>query len=67
MVLLTHVSEWGKRNNMLEEKDFEILDNTPNTEEVVDDVEINDDDFTLTQIDTTVHEQKFQGVVESGA
>ena len=60
MVLLTHVSEWGKRNNMFEEKDFEILDNTPNTEEVVDDVEINDDDFTLTQIDTTVHEQKFQ-------
>ena len=45
---------------MLEDKDFEVLDNTPETEEVVDDVEITADDFTLTQIDETVHEQKFQ-------
>ncbi|MBO4703298.1 MAG: ABC transporter permease [Bacilli bacterium] len=46
---------------MLEDKDFELLDNTPETEEVVDnDVEITADDFTLTQVDETVHEQKFQ-------
>ena len=45
---------------MLEDKDFEVLDNTPETEEVVEDVEITADDFTLTQVDETVHEQKFQ-------
>ena len=52
--------EWGKRNNMLEDKDFELLEEAPVTEEVVEDIEINDDDFVLTQIDETVHEQKFQ-------
>ena len=57
----THVSEWGKRNNMFEDKDFEILETTPVTEEVItEDIKITDDDFTLTQIDETVHEQKFQ-------
>ena len=57
----THVSEWGKRNNMFEDKDFEILEETPVTEEITaEDIEISDDDFTLTQIDETVHEQKFQ-------
>ena len=47
---------------MLEDKDFELLEEeTPVTNEAVDnDVEISDDDFTLTQIDESVHEQKFQ-------
>ena len=48
---------------MLEDKDFEVLeDNTPETDFNLseDDVEITADDFTLTQIDETVHEQKFQ-------
>ena len=54
--------EWGKRNNMLEDKDFELLEEeTPVINEVVEeDVEITDNDFTLTQIDESVHEQKFQ-------
>ena len=48
---------------MLEDKDFEVLeDNTPETDFTIaeDDVEITANDFTLTQIDETVHEQKFQ-------
>ena len=47
---------------MLEDKDFELLENdTPTNEgEVVNDAEITDDDFTLTQVDESVHEQKFQ-------
>ena len=54
-------SEWGKRNNMLEEKDFELLDESSNNvNEVVDDEPITKDDFVLTQVDSTVHEQKFQ-------
>ena len=54
-------SEWGKRNNMLEEKDFELLDESSNNvNEVVDDEPITQDDFVLTQVDSTVHEQKFQ-------
>ena len=45
---------------MLEDKDFELLDNTPEQNTIVDDVEISDSDFELTQVDETVHEQKFQ-------
>ena len=46
---------------MFEDKDFELLDEkAPVNENDVDDVEINDDDFTLTQIDESVHEQKIQ-------
>ena len=45
---------------MLEDKEFELIEETPNTEEVVKEVKITDDDFTLTQVDSTVHEQKFQ-------
>lgn len=47
---------------MLEDKDFEVLENdTPTNEgEVINDAEISNDDFTLTQVDESVHEQKFQ-------
>ena len=46
---------------MLEDKDFELLEETPTTEDVVvNDPDITDDDFTLTQVDESVHEQKFQ-------
>ena len=45
---------------MLEEKDFELLDESSKVEEVVDEEPITQDDFTLTQVDSTVHEQKFQ-------
>ncbi len=45
---------------MLEEKDFELLDESSNVNEVVDDEVITKDDFVLTQVDSTVHEQKFQ-------
>ena len=51
--------EWGQRNNMLEEKDFEVLDESPKAEEIVEE-EITQEDFTLTQVDSTVHKQKFQ-------
>ena len=44
---------------MLEDKDFELLEETPSINEVADD-EITQDDFVLTQVDSTVHEQKFQ-------
>ena len=54
--------EWGKRNSMLEDKDFELLDEeTPVNENIVEEDEvITEDDFKLTQVDETVHEQKFQ-------
>ena len=45
---------------MFEEKDFELLDESPKAGEIVEDAEISKDDFTLTQVDSTVHEQKFQ-------
>ena len=45
---------------MLEDNEFEVLEHTPDNEEVIEEVEITADDFTLTQIDETVHEQKFQ-------
>ena len=46
---------------MLEDKDFELLDNTPEVENnIVKEEEISDADFVLTQVDETVHEQKFQ-------
>ena len=41
---------------MLEDKDFELTEETP---VVAEDV-ITQDDFELTQVDETVHEQKFQ-------
>ena len=45
---------------MLEDKDFEFVEETPvNTNEEVEE-EITDDDFTLTEVDSTIHEQKFQ-------
>ena len=45
---------------MLEEKDFELLDESPKAGEMVKDESINNDDFALTEVDSTVHEQKFQ-------
>ena len=45
---------------MLEDKDFELLNESPKAGEIVNDPEINKDDFVLTQVDSTVHEQKFQ-------
>ena len=46
---------------MLEDKEFELLDESPATNEIVDDdVVITDSDFELTEVDSTVHEQKFQ-------
>ena len=46
---------------MFEDKDFELLEETPLQEEgAINDVEISDDDFTLAQVDESVHEQKFQ-------
>ena len=47
---------------MLEDKDFELLEETPEKENNVpdDDITISDDDFVLTQVDENVHEQKFQ-------
>ena len=59
---LIQESEWGQRSNMLEDKDFELLEEeSPVTEgEFVIDTDISDDDFTLAQVDESVHEQKFQ-------
>lgn len=49
-------SEWGKRNSMLEEKDFEFTnEELPHGNE-----EISEKDFELVKVDNTVHEQKFQ-------
>ena len=45
---------------MLEDKDFELLDEFPKAGEIIEDAEISKDDFVLTQVDSTVHEQKFQ-------
>ena len=46
---------------MLDDKDFELLDEkTPVNEKDNHEVEISDDDFTLTQVDESVHEQKIQ-------
>ena len=45
---------------MLEEKDFELLDESSKAEEVVNEEPISQEDFTLVQVDSTVHEQKFQ-------
>ena len=45
---------------MLEDKDFELLDESPKADEIVEDADISKDDFVLTQVDSTVHEQKFQ-------
>ena len=57
MALLTHVSEWEKRNKMKKKNDdFELIE-TPN--EVVTS-DISDADFVLQQADDSIHEQKFQ-------
>ena len=46
---------------MLEDKDFEFVEEAPVTnEEVPAEEEITADDFTLTEVDSTIHEQKFQ-------
>ena len=45
---------------MLEDKDFELLEETPVNEELNEEVEITKDDFTLTKVDETIHEQKLQ-------
>ena len=46
---------------MLEDKDFEFVEETPVTnEEVPAEEEITADDFTLTEVDSSIHEQKFQ-------
>ena len=46
---------------MLEDKDFEFVEETPVTnEEVPAEEAITADDFTLTEVDSSIHEQKFQ-------
>ena len=46
---------------MLEDKDFEFVEETPVTnEEAPAEEEITADDFTLTEVDSSIHEQKFQ-------
>lgn len=46
---------------MFEDKDFELLENeAPVNAEVSQDVEITDEDFTLTKVDESIHEQKIQ-------
>ena len=52
--------EWGRRDNMFEDKDFELLEETPLAGEEVKADDINEADFALTEIDESVHEQKFQ-------
>lgn len=42
---------------MLEDKDFEFVEEAPVTNEEVEEP-ITDDDFTLTEVDSTIHEQK---------
>ena len=59
MVLLIHVSEWGKRSNMKKENlnnDFDLV----NLPVEAQDPEIKAEDFTLQQADGSIHEQKFQ-------
>ena len=45
---------------MLEDKDFELVEETPATENENVDEKITDADFVLTEVDSSVHEQKFQ-------
>ena len=47
---------------MLEDKDFEFVEETPvnQNEEVENEEKITDADFVLTEVDSSVHEQKFQ-------
>ena len=54
---LIQESEWGKRNSMLEDKDFEFVTNEDTNSQ---EPEISEKDFELVQVDATVHEQKFQ-------
>lgn len=45
---------------MLEDKDFELVEETPATENENVEEKITDADFVLTEVDSSVHEQKFQ-------
>ena len=45
---------------MLEDKDFELLDESSINETATNDVEISQDDFELVKIDERIHEQKMQ-------
>ena len=45
---------------MLEDKDFELVEETPVNENTEVEEKITADDFTLTEVDSSVHEQKFQ-------
>ena len=45
---------------MLEDKDFELVEETPVNEDIETEDKITDADFVLTEVDSSVHEQKFQ-------
>ena len=45
---------------MLDDKDFEFVEETPVNENTEVEEKITADDFTLTEVDSSVHEQKFQ-------
>ena len=45
---------------MLEDKDFELVEETPVNENEAVEEEITEADFVLTEVDSSVHEQKFQ-------
>ena len=45
---------------MLEDKDFELVEEAPVNENVEAEDKITDADFVLTEVDSSVHEQKFQ-------
>ena len=55
MDLLIRVSEWGKRSKMKND-DFDLV----NLPIEAQDPEIKAEDFTLQQVDGSIHEQKFQ-------
>lgn len=48
--------EWGKRNKMKKNEDFELID-TPIESQ---DPEIKQEDFVLQKVDGSIHEQRFQ-------
>ena len=60
MDLLIQESEWERRNNMLEDKDFALLEETPVNEIPQEEVAVSKDDFQFVQIDESAHEQKMQ-------
>ena len=45
---------------MLEDKDFELVEEAPVNENVEAEDKITDADFVLTEVESSVHEQKFQ-------